>query len=112
MQHYKSESAMERDVIPDLKRLYGRNIWYYRNSYKTFQEIKGMPDWFFCFYGSFVAIEFKNGHTQAKPHEAMQNYIILRIRDANGFACVCRNKQSVLDTFRSIHDVIAKKELI
>lgn len=107
--HYRSECDFERDVIPDLKRIYSQNIWCYRTSYKQIQPVRGIPDWLFCFYGYFVAIEFKNGRTDRKPHETLQNYNLMKIREANGFSSVCRTRQEVFDTFARIHDVVKNK---
>jgi hypothetical protein len=103
---YEREADFERDVIPRLRSMYGPNIWTFRTSYKRIQEMGGMPDWLFCFYGYFVAIEFKNGKTKKQSHEARQQYHLMKIREANGFSSVCRTPDEVFSAFASIKEII------
>lgn len=108
-QTHRRESSMESDGVSLLKQKYGRNIWHLRTSWKRVKDRRGEPDDVFCFFGFFVAVEFKNGQTPKKSHEALQNYNLMRIRDANGFAFVCRNNDDLLSAFERIHDLIKKR---
>ena len=100
---YKSEADFETDILPDLLDIWGRDIWHFDNSERRIKTRRGDPDHFFCFFGKFIAIEFKNGKTGKKPHEALQLYNLKNITTAGGVGCVCRTKKEVLDVFNYIY---------
>ena len=106
---FRFESGLEAEGINLLKKKYGRNIWCVKTSYKRVKDKRAEPDHYFCFFGFFVAVEFKNGETARKKHEALQDYVLMRIREANGFAFKCRTLDDPLSGFGRIHDLILKK---
>lgn len=66
---------------------------------------KGHPDTLICFFGRFVAFEFKNGNTQPKKHEVLQNHVLERIRRANGFSSVIRSATEGMIALEKIREI-------
>ena len=105
---FKNENSFEHEAIDYLIKTYGSNIECFKNSYNSFQFDKGRADYFFSFYGFFVACEFKNGKTKKQSHETLQDYRLKRISSSGGFAKKCRTMQDVIDFFNDIKSKIKK----
>lgn len=67
---------------------------------------KGFPDTIICFFGRYVAFEFKNGNTSKKSHEDLQNYVLDKIRRANGFSAVIRSATDGMIALEKIREII------
>lgn len=68
--------------------------------------LKALPDTVICFFGRYVAFEFKNGNTPSKKHEPHQNYILSKIRRANGFSAVIRSADDGMMALEKIREII------
>lgn len=68
--------------------------------------LKGHPDTIICFFGKYIAFEFKNGNTAVKKHEHFQNYILEKIRRANGFSAVIRSATEGMIALAKIREII------
>jgi hypothetical protein len=76
------EAAFQKRVLKFLKDL--PNTYYFK---KEAASIRGIPDIIACIGGVFVALELKRS-SKCRATE-LQQYNIMMIGAANGFACVC-----------------------
>jgi hypothetical protein len=67
---------------------------------------KAYPDTIICFFGRYVAFEFKNGNTPMKAHEYHQNYRLKKIQRANGFGSVIRSVADGMSALEKIKEII------
>ncbi len=108
-EEFDREDHIQKIGVGMLLKKYGNNIWHFRTSEKRIKDVRGIPDDIFCFFGIFVGVEFKNGNTPKKPHEALQKYNIMKIRQAKGFAFVCRSIPELMQAFEEIYIAVIKK---
>lgn len=77
----KPETVFKDRIRPQLDTL--PNSWFVKIQQQT---IRGTPDFIGCVNGHFVALELKHGI--GAPIDALQNYMLLRIHNANGISFV------------------------
>lgn len=103
MSRYRLESNFKAAAARIIKEKYGEDVWFYKVNDGC---IKGLPDLILCFFGRFVGIELKNGQTERKAHEALQDVTLKRIQRADGFGFKARRMEDIFDGLEKIREVI------
>lgn len=99
----RPEDKIKEDFCQRARTKYGEDITIFKINDAC---SKGFPDTIICFFGSYVAFEFKNGKTPKKAHEDLQNYFLMKVRRANGFSAVIRSASEGMIALEKIREII------
>lgn len=103
---FRSESAFTRESMSWIRNRFGDDVWGWKvNDNFT----RGILDICLCLCGYFVAVELKNGETEKKPHEELQNHNMAKIQRANGFAFKAKNMDELKSGLEKIYDIVKKR---
>lgn len=105
----RQEIDVENKSIEALTRRWGQDIVCLKNSFRHQQDTRARADYFFCFFGYFVAVEFKKENFKTTNREHLQAYELMRIRRANGFSFFSDSVYKTLQSFEDIYKIIKNK---
>ncbi len=80
----KLESVFIKEFMDEIKKIHPA-IWYFKSHGESMQ-VRGIPDIIMCFYGTFIAIEFKIMRNGIIKYSPLQEYTLELIDHSCGFA--------------------------